>query len=70
MERRIEVLGTAHELWIPPGSDDSAPSSSLSPMCPHSCSANLSATAPGIVAKHTVDQAIDWNNYAGLKARD
>ena len=26
--------------------------------------------SPRIVAKHTVDQAIDWNNYVGLKARD
>ena len=26
--------------------------------------------SPRIVAKHSVDQAIDWNNYAGLKARD
>ncbi len=26
--------------------------------------------SPRIVARHAVDQAIDWNNYAGLKARD
>jgi hypothetical protein len=26
--------------------------------------------SPRIVARHAVDPAIDWNNYAGLKARD
>ena len=30
----------------------------------------LIGDSPRIVARHAVDQAIDWNNYAGLKARD